>query len=185
VTRYNILLYTLKEWDMYIEKVFANGLRERLACSGQEDLFSEYFISFFETNSKAERRLVKVLNTLDIASLHVDINRYSPSVMIAGLVYVALSLFIGRSGYALFGYDSLSSPTCDFVFQESTNALILNFLSSALNLASIDLITTPVSFFSEFLMAPELEQTLSEHVLLQPYNKSSLTWLHSNNLRLV
>ena len=185
MTRYNILLYTLKEWDKYIEKIFADGLKERLACKGHEDFFCEYFISFFDKNFKAEQRLVKVLNTLDIASLHADINRYSPSIMIAGLVYVVLSLFIGRSGYALIGFDPLDSPTSDLVFQETSNAIILNFLSSTLSLASIDLITTPVSFFSEFLIAPELEQTLSEHVLLQPFNKSSLSWLHSNNLRLI
>lgn len=185
VTRYNILLYTLKGWDKHIEKYCAEGLNERLASSGQVALFAEYFISFLDKNMQSEQRLNKILNVLDVASLHSDINRYCPSVMIAGLVYVVLNFYLTKTGFNLIGFDPLSSPLSDCVFQETANAFVLNFLSGYLNLPSIDSITTPVSFFCEFLVAPDSEPCVSEQVLYQPFNKSLLSWLQSNNLRIV
>lgn len=185
VTRYNILLYTLKGWDKHIEVCCAEGLNQRLASSGQVELFDEYFISFLDKSTQSEQRLNKILNVLDVASLHLDINRYCPSVMVAGLVYVVLNLYLTKTGFGLIGFDPLGSPFSDCGVQETANGFVLNFLSGYLNLPSIDLITSPVSFFCEFLVAPDSEPCVSEQVLYQPFNKSSLSWLHSHNLRIV
>jgi Cyclin, N-terminal domain len=162
-TRYDLLICIMKEWDNYILKIFSTLPNNNLSLydSMDEPLRSRHIqaynnrvITFLECNSVSYGRYMESTELLDFASLDYQINMFSPSSLIAGLVYLVLIQFFERSEYSLIRWTGIlerAPLTPLFNYREHCEILILNFLAQTLSVNG-EMILEPARFLYQFLI---------------------------------
>ena len=198
VTTYDILLYSLKEWDRYIEthfrKIAEHNADEALVEGlGLEQTISFWMISFMNKSTFADERALMIFNVLDTSTLTIESYKSRPCLLVGGLLYVILSFYMEKTRYGMLGFNSSIHEynlEIKASLDESFSVTILKFLSSVLQLPSIDELQNPISLFSVLLQCPEANINLTSFhesenpakLWRQLHNPTSLSWSFESNL---
>jgi hypothetical protein len=148
-------------------------------------------LTFFDGSFHSDERAVFIFNVLDTSVLSIEVHKGPSKWLVAGLFYVFLSFLFSQTSYGMLGFNStLHQLNVDVrnSLEESSSLTISSFLSSRLQLPSLDVLQFPISLFSKFLHCPKLDLTRfydeesPSKLWRQLHNGSALQWVFDNGL---
>lgn len=152
-TRLNLLTCILKEWDNFLIKNYLNFSGNEVV-DVENPVLAQKLITFMEKSNISFKRYLEIMQVLDIASLDYQINRFSPSNFVAGLVYIMLFKFFEESHFSLFKWtDNLENDPNDLIYdyQEHCGNVIFSFLEKTLSINNISQLEEPLSFIQPYV----------------------------------
>jgi hypothetical protein len=175
-TRQTLLNIILKEWDSFVINTYGEDLTALIPDSfpvqQREQFITAYnrrMITVLENNQSAYDRYQDTMQILDAASLDFQINRFSLSSFVAGLIYLMLCKFFEDSNYELFKGPLNSKPLYDEpleTYREVTGNLVFSFLARVLAIPSIEMLDFPLRFLIQFSQLPKARRNLDSNFLV-------------------
>lgn len=152
----------MKEWDCFLIKSYSSlpnnrisdfELMEASLKARHVEAYYYRMVTLMEQNQMAYVRYQQCMQILDAAVLDYRINRFSPTNLVAGLVYFMIKKFFLQSNYCLFYWTGdLNSAVPDlFVdYEEVCSCIVFKFLAENLGINSLEMVEVIQNFLQEF-----------------------------------
>ena len=110
VTRFDVLIFCLREWDSYARENYLSVAEHNAGLGTVNGLSTEqsvdfWLVTFLNSSEFAETRVLKIFSVLDICTLNVESCCFKPCLFVAGLMYVAVTYLVEKSGFGMLGLN--------------------------------------------------------------------------------
>lgn len=182
VTRFDVLIFCLREWDVYVKNNYL-GVTENNAKSATvtglsiEQSVDYWLITFLNASEFAETRVLKIFSVLDICALNVESYNFKPCLFVAGLMYVVFTYLVEKSGFGMLGLNfkvHYGGEEVVKIHREFCSNMVFQYLSTVFGvkfMGKVDRFERVTKIVELFIECPGPDLEVNQYLQFDPVEK--------------